>query len=49
MYATVNARSRAGREMMFWSYVNEYLITIGRGSTIVFIEDMNGRVGGEGE
>ena len=46
MYEPVNVRSRKEREMRkFWSDVNECLTEIGRGSRIVLIGDMNGKVG----
>ena len=42
-YAPVNGKSRMGKKDMrkFWNYVNE----CERGSEIVLIRDMNGRVG----
>ena len=47
VYALINVRSRKGKEEMkkFWNYVNECLMEIGRGCRIVFIGDMNRRVG----
>ena len=44
VYAPVNVRNGKKREMKFWNDVNECLIEIGRGSRIVSIADINGRV-----
>ena len=46
VYAPVNVGSEKGKEDMkkFWNYVNECLMDIGRGSIIVLIGDMNGRI-----
>ena len=47
VYAPVNASSGKGREEMrkFWNDVNECLRSFERGSRIVLMGDMNGRVG----
>ena len=47
MYVPVNARSGKGRVELrkFWNYVNECSVNIGRGSRIVLIVDIRGRVG----
>ena len=47
VYAPVNAKSGKGKEEMtkFWNYVNECLMEIERGSRIVLIGNMNGRIG----